>query len=99
MNFIIDYPENMIEPRGLHIPSLEDVKAAVSLVGIVVNYVDTAYEDCEDFDIRVNDEVFFHQGKLIDISDTGEGILIHPSCSEWTVETIFEMILHSMFGQ
>ncbi len=97
MNFSIDYPTGMVQPKGLHIPRFEDIDHAVCLAEMVLSYV--KIPDSEDyvFTVMVTDEVFIHQGKLAGISDTGEGVNLYPSPSAWTTETIFESILHGLF--
>lgn len=99
MIFSIDFPNGMIEPRGLHIPRLEDIQQAIVLAGIALDYARyQEYEEGEEFEIRVTDKVNIFEGKLVDVNDHGEGLSICPSVSPWTLESIFELILCSLFG-
>lgn len=97
MRFIINYPAEMVEIKGLHIAKKEDVQQAIKLVEMVADYVDTGYEIGEEFEIAVSDEISILEGKLVD-ANLSEGVRLHPSVSKWTTETIFEMILHGLFG-
>lgn len=102
-SFSIDFPENMIEPKGLHLPKREDVEQAVTLVKIALDFFPDLYvvgDDEEDWEfiVRVSDEILLLDGKLCDCDDLGEGIRFCPSATEWTVTSIFEMILHTLIG-
>jgi len=98
MKFIINYPENMTAPKGLFTPCLEDVQMAVRLAEIVVSYVDVpGYDSDDEFEVFVSDEVFVRQDILID-TDISEGVRLHPAARPWTVESVFEAILISLFG-
>lgn len=97
MRFSINYPDGMTAPKGLCIPSLEDVQAAVRLAEILTKYIDLDFEEGDEIPVSVNDEVCVLDGKLVDASLT-EGITLHPSASRWTTELIFEMILPVLFG-
>lgn len=97
MKFVIDYPAGMIEPRGLHIPRLEDIQQSVRLAEIIAQYIDPILEDDDVFPVTVCDEVFILEGKLVDASSI-EGITLYPSAIPWTVESISEVMLPSLFG-
>jgi len=100
MNLIINYPTEMTQPKGLHLPKVEDVQQTVKFAELVASYVNLDYEDDEAFTVMVTDEIdVSSDGRLINCYDTGEGIILHPSVSTWTVEAIFELILTSLFGE
>lgn len=104
MNFVIDYPENLIEPKGLHLPRLEDIQQAVDVARIVLGHfphIEHEYdgEENADFFINVSDEVALINGKLADCSDMGEGFTTHPSTTGWNVASIFGLILFILLGQ
>ncbi len=100
--FSIDFPENMIEPRGLYLPRQEDVEQAVTMVKIALDYFPDLYvadeEEDWEFIVRVSDKVCLIDRKLCDCDDLGEGICFHPSITEWTLTGIFETILHTLIG-
>ena len=101
MNFIIDYPENLVEPKGLHIPKLKDVQQAVDVTKMALRYIpNTLFDDEEDFDfiVKVDDTVFLFDRKLCECHDLGEGVMIHPSASGWTVVSILDVILYTLLG-
>jgi len=86
----------MTEPKGLHIPCLEDIERVVELAGIVVKYIDVGLEDNDEFPISVCDEILIHDGRLVDVYSS-EGICFYPSVNRWTLEAIFGTILSSLF--
>jgi len=99
MTFSIDYPNGMIEPNGLHLAHFKDIQQAVVLTKIALDHFpNTDFEEDFKFTIMVTDEVLLFNGKLAFCRDAGEGIILHPSSSKWTVEGIFEMILYGLFG-
>lgn len=102
ISFSIDFPENLIEPKGLHLPQREAVEEAVALVKIALDYFPDLYvadeEEDWEFVVRINDEVSLFEGKVVCCRDLGEGICFHPSITEWTLTSIFEMILHTLIG-
>lgn len=97
MKFSINYPHGMVEPKGLHVPQLEDIQEAVKLAEIITKHVNIGLEEYDEFPISVSDEVFVHSGKLIDVS-VSEGIRFYPSVSRWTVESLFETILSTLLN-
>ncbi|MEN6350737.1 MAG: hypothetical protein ABFD08_15255 [Syntrophomonas sp.] len=102
ISFNIDFPKNLTEPKGLHLPRCEDVEQAVTLVKLALDYFPdieaVADEEDWEFIVKVGDEVSFHDRKLCDCSDLGEGICFHPSITRWNPTSIFEMILHTLIG-
>lgn len=100
-SFSIDFPENIIEPKGLHLPKREDVELAVSITRAALEYIPSAYFDAEeDFEItiEVNDEVTLFDGKICSCTGFGEGATLHPAISQWTVVDIFDAIMHTLLG-
>ena len=93
-SFSIDFPDNLIEPKGLHLPKQEDVEQAVALVKIALDYFPDLYvvgeEEDWEFIVRVSDEILLLDRKLCDC--------FCPSITEWTLAGIFEMILHTLIG-
>ena len=81
----------------MNIPSLEDTNRAIRLAEMVVGYIDVDFDDDDEFTVRVSDEVFLHDGKLVDARCTGEGIVLCPSHNKWDLESIFDMIMYSIF--
>lgn len=98
MIFTLEYPENLITPKGLHLPSRKALEQAVRLLEILKRYVKVSDEEEYEFNIMVSDEVSTLNGKLVDISDTGEGIVICPSVTQWDLEGIFNIILNTLFN-
>lgn len=100
MNFKIDFPENLTCPKGMYLPEREDVLQAVSLMKIVVSYIDPGvFEDDDIFQVVVSDELSFtSDGRLVGCCDTGEGLVLYPDHNPWTIESVFELMLRAVFG-
>lgn len=97
MKLILNYPETLTCPKGLHIPRLEDVQQAVRLTEILTKYIDLDFEEGDEIPVSVNDEVFILEGKLVDASLT-EGVTLYPSASRWAAGSIFGAILSTLIG-
>ena len=99
MIFRINYPSEITAPKGLNIPSLENIIQAVNLAEIVASYANVNFDDDAEFTTAVSDEVNVLDGKLVDSHNTGEGVVLYPSHNPWNMESILASILHALFEQ